>query len=140
MDMRTVNITKGSAGYGFSLRGQHPVYMVAVASDGPAALAGVVPGDHILGINGLDVSDSSHDDVVALIKQGGATISLTLRPAQLPVRSRKNNKKKKKQKHKTPPAAPPPPPPPPKKNPPHTCKRVQIPSFCSHWPRRSRRW
>lgn len=45
----------GVGGFGFVLRGHNPVYVERVTPGGPADTAGVLPGDAILSINGLDV-------------------------------------------------------------------------------------
>ena len=44
---------KGS--FGFVLRGHNPVYVETVNPGGPAENAGILPGDALLKLNGLDI-------------------------------------------------------------------------------------
>ena len=52
---RTVTIHRDHGSFGFILRGHDPVSIESVAPNGPAARAGLYPGDAILKLNGLDV-------------------------------------------------------------------------------------
>ncbi len=49
-------------------QGQH---IEAVTPGGPADLAGIRVDDHILQVDGVDISEDSHKQVVARIKAGG---------------------------------------------------------------------
>ncbi len=44
-----------SGSFGFVVRGHGPVYVESVAPGGPADRGGLLPGDAILKLNGLDV-------------------------------------------------------------------------------------
>ncbi|CAG7837356.1 unnamed protein product [Allacma fusca] len=90
----TVILHRGQKGFGFVLRGaksDSPLmelppsdrfpslqYLDDVDSNGVADRAGLRKGDFILAINGLDVSQSSHETVVDLIRKSGELVSLTV--------------------------------------------------------------
>ena len=49
----TIHRERGT--FGFVVRGHNPVYVESVTAGGPADKAGLLPGDAILKLNGLDV-------------------------------------------------------------------------------------
>ncbi|XP_021950287.1 uncharacterized protein LOC110847619 [Folsomia candida] len=63
--------------YGFRIHGSRPVVVSAVELASPAELAGLEVGDVIMSINGLQVLDSSHSDVVR-IASGAESLELEL--------------------------------------------------------------
>ncbi len=69
-------MSRGRAGFGFSLSGNAPVFIRAVDSGGAAARVGLRAGDHILELNGLNVRKSTHSHVVRLLKGSGTRPSL----------------------------------------------------------------
>ncbi|KAE8576821.1 hypothetical protein XENTR_v10004331 [Xenopus tropicalis] len=76
---RLCTIKKGPSGFGFNLHSDkvHPGQFVrAVDPDSPAELAGLLPKDRIVEVNGLNVIGKQHGDVVAAIKAGGDETSL----------------------------------------------------------------
>ena len=91
---RIVTITKTETGFGFNVRGQvseggvlksingilyAPLQHVsAVLNGGAAQKAGILKGDRILEVNGVNVEGSTHKQVVDLIKSGGDKLTLTV--------------------------------------------------------------
>ena len=69
-------VARGRGGFGFTLSGNAPVFIRAVDPSGPAAKAGLRAGDHILELNGLNVRNSTHSQVVRLLKGSGTHPSL----------------------------------------------------------------
>ncbi|XP_021377330.1 rho guanine nucleotide exchange factor 12-like isoform X4 [Mizuhopecten yessoensis] len=74
---RCIIIQRDEKGYGFTVRGDNPVYVEVVKLDGAAAKAGVQQGDRIIKVNGTLVTNSNHLEVVKLIK-AGSFVALTL--------------------------------------------------------------
>ncbi|KAJ3637189.1 hypothetical protein MTP99_000665 [Tenebrio molitor] len=77
---RLVQLHRGRTtdGFGFSVRGDAPVIVALVESNSLAEFGGVKEGDFIVAISDKDVKWSSHDEVVALIKTAGDSLSLKL--------------------------------------------------------------
>ncbi|XP_053433901.1 regulator of G-protein signaling 12 isoform X2 [Nycticebus coucang] len=65
--VRSVELARGRAGYGFSLSGQAPCALSGVLRGSPADLVGLRAGDQILAVNDINVRKASHEDVVKLI-------------------------------------------------------------------------
>nr|XP_012137499.1 PREDICTED: rho guanine nucleotide exchange factor 12 isoform X5 [Megachile rotundata] len=61
-------VYKDEAGYGMKVSGDNPVYVQSVKEGGAAARAGLHAGDKIIKVNGVNVMQSTHTDVVQLIK------------------------------------------------------------------------
>ncbi|XP_061164872.1 rho guanine nucleotide exchange factor 11-like isoform X6 [Saccostrea echinata] len=74
---RCVIIQRDEKGYGLTVRGDNPVYVESVKTDGAAERAGVRQGDRICKVNGTLVTNSNHLEVVKLIK-AGSFVALTL--------------------------------------------------------------
>ncbi|XP_066025356.1 rho guanine nucleotide exchange factor 11 isoform X2 [Pocillopora verrucosa] len=94
-----VIIQRDEKGYGLTVTGDNPVYVQSVKEGGAAHRTGVQVGDKIVKVNGTDVREFNHIEVVNLIKSG-SYVALTLlgkppshaqadrqheRPPQLPV-------------------------------------------------------
>lgn len=91
---RVVHIKKTETGFGFNVRGQvneggplksingrlyAPLQHVsAVLEGGAAEMAGVLKGDRILEVNGVNVEGATHKAVVDLIKSGNDELTLTV--------------------------------------------------------------
>lgn len=91
---REVHIRKTETGFGFNVRGQvneggplksingklyAPLQHVsAVLEGGAAEMAGVLKGDRILEVNGVNVEGATHKAVVDLIKSGNDELTLTI--------------------------------------------------------------
>ncbi|XP_070849142.1 regulator of G-protein signaling 12-like isoform X1 [Chaetodon trifascialis] len=66
-DLRSVEVIRGRTGYGFTISGQRPCLLSGILEGSPADLVGLKQGDHIMAINGTDVSAALHETVVQLI-------------------------------------------------------------------------
>uniref|UniRef100_A0A8C9XJU4 Regulator of G protein signaling 12a n=1 Tax=Sander lucioperca TaxID=283035 RepID=A0A8C9XJU4_SANLU len=66
-ELRGVEVIRGRAGYGFTISGQRPCLLSGILEGSPADLVGLKQGDHIMAINGTDVSTALHETVVQLI-------------------------------------------------------------------------
>ncbi|KAF8569930.1 hypothetical protein P879_02005 [Paragonimus westermani] len=91
---KVVTLNRGNTGFGFRIRGQkdsisqvnpsnQPAYQYIdrVFPDCPAAEAGLLPGDYLLEVNGLDVRKASHHYVTNLIVQAGSQVTLKVLPS-----------------------------------------------------------
>nr|CAB3263597.1 membrane-associated guanylate kinase, WW and PDZ domain-containing protein 2 [Phallusia mammillata] len=81
----SVDLHRSKTGYGFGIRGGREynmlLYVLRVAKDGPAAESGQIKvGDILVEINGRSTMDISHSQAINLIKQGGPTLRLLLKP------------------------------------------------------------
>nr|XP_033779496.1 rho guanine nucleotide exchange factor 11 isoform X3 [Geotrypetes seraphini] len=74
---RCVIVQKDQHGFGFTVSGDRIVLVQSVRPGGAAMRAGVQEGDRIVKVNGTLVANSSHLEVVKLIKSG-AYVALTL--------------------------------------------------------------
>ncbi|KAG8519940.1 LOW QUALITY PROTEIN: Rho guanine nucleotide exchange factor 11, partial [Galemys pyrenaicus] len=74
---RCVIIQKDQHGFGFTVSGDRIILVQSVRPGGAAMKAGVKEGDRIIKVNGTMVTNSSHLEVVKLIKSG-AYVALTL--------------------------------------------------------------
>jgi len=64
----TVLVAKDDLGYGMKVSGDNPVFVQSVKQSGPAEKAGLHSGDKIIMVNGVNVTHSTHTEVVELIK------------------------------------------------------------------------
>ncbi|XP_034742037.1 Na(+)/H(+) exchange regulatory cofactor NHE-RF3 [Etheostoma cragini] len=70
---------KTSAGYGFhlnSIQGVPGQYIKEVVKGGAADRAGLVDDDIVVEVNGVNVEQSSHEEVVALIRNSGNSLQI----------------------------------------------------------------
>ncbi|XP_077114914.1 rho guanine nucleotide exchange factor 11 isoform X1 [Ranitomeya variabilis] len=74
---RCVVVQRDQNGFGFTVSGDRIVLVQSVRPGGAAMRAGVQEGDRIVKVNGTLVANSSHIDVVKLIKSG-TYVALTL--------------------------------------------------------------
>ncbi|XP_068443446.1 regulator of G-protein signaling 12-like isoform X2 [Clinocottus analis] len=80
-ELRGVEVTRGRAGYGFTIWGQRPCLLSGILEGSPADLAGLKQGDHIMAINGNDVSTALHETVVQLIGSCKGPLQLVVHAA-----------------------------------------------------------
>ncbi|XP_036778490.2 rho guanine nucleotide exchange factor 11 isoform X3 [Manis pentadactyla] len=132
---RCVIIQKDQHGFGFTVSGDRIVLVQSVRPGGAAMKAGVKEGDRIIKVNGTMVTNSSHLEVVKLIKSG-AYVALTLlgsSPASFGVSGLQQDPAPAGASRVTP--VLPPPPPPPALPPPQRItgpKPLQDPEFQKH--------
>ncbi|ELU07057.1 hypothetical protein CAPTEDRAFT_141055, partial [Capitella teleta] len=65
--LRSVEVTRGHSGYGFTISGQSPCILSCIVTGSPADRCGLKTGDFLISVNGQLISDSPHDEVVRLI-------------------------------------------------------------------------
>uniref|UniRef100_A0A0A9XJ26 SH3 and multiple ankyrin repeat domains protein 3 n=2 Tax=Lygus hesperus TaxID=30085 RepID=A0A0A9XJ26_LYGHE len=98
---RTVVLHRGRRGFGFVLRGAKATsplmeltpsnrcpalqYLDDVDEGGVADMAGLKKGDYLMAINGENVTTSSHEHVVDLIRRSGELVSMTVVSAGPPL-------------------------------------------------------
>ncbi|XP_063286574.1 delphilin [Pelobates fuscus] len=75
---RTVRVCKGSSSFGFTLRGNAPVWIESVVPGSPAEVSGLRAGDRILFLNGLDMRNCCHEKVVCMLQGSGAMPTLVV--------------------------------------------------------------
>uniref|UniRef100_A0A674EYJ9 Membrane-associated guanylate kinase, WW and PDZ domain-containing protein 3 n=1 Tax=Salmo trutta TaxID=8032 RepID=A0A674EYJ9_SALTR len=83
----TVELDRGSRGFGFSLRGgteyNMGLYILRLAEEGPALLdSRIHVGDQVVEINGEPTQGITHTRAIELIQAGGSKVQLLLRPGQ----------------------------------------------------------
>nr|XP_044993876.1 Na(+)/H(+) exchange regulatory cofactor NHE-RF3 [Jaculus jaculus]XP_044993877.1 Na(+)/H(+) exchange regulatory cofactor NHE-RF3 [Jaculus jaculus]XP_044993878.1 Na(+)/H(+) exchange regulatory cofactor NHE-RF3 [Jaculus jaculus]XP_044993879.1 Na(+)/H(+) exchange regulatory cofactor NHE-RF3 [Jaculus jaculus]XP_044993880.1 Na(+)/H(+) exchange regulatory cofactor NHE-RF3 [Jaculus jaculus] len=78
---RLCYLAKEGDSYGFSLKtvqGKKGVYMTDVTPQGVAMRAGVLADDHVIEVNGENVENASHEEVVDKVKKSGNRIAFLL--------------------------------------------------------------
>uniref|UniRef100_A0A8C6FQI1 PDZ domain containing 1 n=1 Tax=Moschus moschiferus TaxID=68415 RepID=A0A8C6FQI1_MOSMO len=78
---RLCYLVKEAGSYGFSLKtvqGKNGVYMTDIKPQGVAMKAGVLVDDHLIEVNGENVEDASHEEVVEKVKKSGSRITFLL--------------------------------------------------------------
>ena len=65
--VRTVEITKGKNGFGFTISGQAPCILSYIVPGSSAERSGLRMGDFLVAVNGQNISKAPHDDVVRFI-------------------------------------------------------------------------
>ncbi|XP_019644398.1 PREDICTED: regulator of G-protein signaling loco-like isoform X2 [Branchiostoma belcheri] len=79
-NLKSVEVSRGRGGYGFTLSGQVPCMLSCIVSGSPAERAGLRPGDYVMAVNGENVAKLPHEIVVRMI--GGCKGILRLSIAQ----------------------------------------------------------
>ncbi|XP_050067871.1 uncharacterized protein LOC126556586 [Anopheles maculipalpis] len=75
---RTVDVNRGTNGFGFTISGQQPCILSCIVAGSPADLAGLRAGDFLISVNGLNVSKLPHESVVQLIGTTHGTIRMAI--------------------------------------------------------------
>ncbi|XP_029434211.1 Na(+)/H(+) exchange regulatory cofactor NHE-RF3 [Rhinatrema bivittatum] len=78
---RTVEMKKGSDGYGFYLREDHDrkgQFIKNIEAGSPAEKAAIKDNDRVVAVNGESVEELQHEDVVEKIRLSGGKVSLLL--------------------------------------------------------------
>ena len=76
--IRTVEVTRGPNGFGFTISGQQPCILSCIVANSPAEQAGLRAGDFLISVNGISVSKITHDAVVNLIGNSVGPIKMTI--------------------------------------------------------------
>lgn len=76
--IRTVEVLRGSNGFGFTISGQQPCILSCIVANSPADHAGLRAGDFLISVNGISVSKITHDAVVNLIGNCVGPIKMTI--------------------------------------------------------------
>uniref|UniRef100_A0A4W6ENC4 PDZ and pleckstrin homology domains 1 n=1 Tax=Lates calcarifer TaxID=8187 RepID=A0A4W6ENC4_LATCA len=77
---RTVKINKGTGEYpwGFRIQFSKPIVVTEVDTNGAAEEAGLMVGDYVLAVNGIDVTSIPHSEAADLARQGPDVLTLTI--------------------------------------------------------------
>ncbi|XP_058165575.1 Na(+)/H(+) exchange regulatory cofactor NHE-RF3 isoform X2 [Dasypus novemcinctus] len=78
---RLCYLVKEGNSYGFSLKtvhGKKGVYMTDILPQGVAMKAGILADDHLIEVNGENVEDASHEEVVEKVKKSGSHVMFLL--------------------------------------------------------------
>ncbi|KAM3958910.1 regulator of G protein signaling family member locomotion defects [Aphomia sociella] len=81
---RRLVVARGAGGFGFTIAGQRPCVVSAVASGGPAERAGLRAGDALLAVDGASVARAPHASVARLVAAAPGAISLSVAPRESP--------------------------------------------------------
>ncbi|KZC06006.1 PREDICTED: regulator of G-protein signaling loco [Dufourea novaeangliae] len=76
--VRTVEVLRGTKGFGFTISGQQPCILSCIVPGSPAESAGLRAGDYLVSVNGHNVSKLPHDDVVQLIGRSKGILKLQI--------------------------------------------------------------
>ncbi|CAG9863617.1 unnamed protein product [Phyllotreta striolata] len=76
--IKTVEVVRGSNGFGFTISGQQPCILSCIVANSPADQAGLRAGDFLISVNGISVSKIAHDAVVSLIGNCIGPIKMTI--------------------------------------------------------------
>ncbi|XP_041493878.1 Na(+)/H(+) exchange regulatory cofactor NHE-RF3 [Microtus oregoni] len=78
---RLCYLVKEGNSFGFSLKtiqGKKGVYLTDITPQGVAMKAGVLANDHLIEVNGENVENASHEEVVAKVKKAGNRVVILL--------------------------------------------------------------
>ncbi|XP_037868143.2 regulator of G-protein signaling loco isoform X2 [Bombyx mori] len=81
---RKLVVARGPGGFGFTIAGQRPCVVSAVAAGGPAERAGLRAGDALLTVDGASVARAPHASVARMVASAPAAISLSVSPREAP--------------------------------------------------------
>ncbi|KAK3095660.1 hypothetical protein FSP39_017255 [Pinctada imbricata] len=74
--VKTVEVTRGKSGYGFTISGQNPCVLSVIVPGSPADVAGLKSGDYLVAVGNRNVTKEPHDDVVRMVGMSTGTLVL----------------------------------------------------------------
>ncbi|KAI8437339.1 hypothetical protein MSG28_011682 [Choristoneura fumiferana] len=81
---RRLVVARGAGGFGFTIAGQRPCVVSAVASGGPAERAGLRAGDALIAVDGASVARAPHASVARMVAAAPGAIALSVAPREAP--------------------------------------------------------
>lgn len=76
--IRTLDVSRGLNGFGFTISGQKPCILSCIVANSPSDRIGLRAGDFLISVNELNVSKLPHEDVVQLIGNSTGTIRMSI--------------------------------------------------------------